>query len=83
MSWTKRSSTPPGHGHRRPGQRGRPRRRREGEADQPGNEADRAEPLTLLEEQYPIGSVHRGQVRNVTDFGIFVGVQEGIDASCT
>src|SRR5207249_10082959 len=36
-------------------------------------------PWTLLEEQYPIGSVSRGQVRNVTDFGIFVGVQEGID----
>src|SRR2546421_220093 len=35
-------------------------------------------PWTLLEEQYPIGSVIRGQVRNVTDFGIFVGVQEGI-----
>ncbi len=38
-----------------------------------------ANPWTLLEEQYPIGSVIRGQVRNVTDFGIFVGVQEGID----
>src|SRR5436853_33910 len=36
-------------------------------------------PWTLLEEQYPIGSVIRGQVRNVTDFGILVGVQEGID----
>ena len=36
-------------------------------------------PWTLLEEQYPIGSVIRGQVRNVTDFGIFVGVQEGSD----
>jgi small subunit ribosomal protein S1 len=36
-------------------------------------------PWTLLEESYPIGSVIRGQVRNVTDFGIFVGVQEGID----
>ncbi|MFL5370916.1 MAG: 30S ribosomal protein S1 [Myxococcales bacterium] len=36
-------------------------------------------PWTLLEEQYPIGSVIRGQVRNVTDFGIFVGVEEGID----
>lgn len=36
-------------------------------------------PWTLLEEKYPIGSVIRGQVRNVTDFGIFVGVEEGID----
>ncbi len=36
-------------------------------------------PWTLLEEKYPIGSVIKGQVRNVTDFGIFVGVEEGID----
>ena len=36
-------------------------------------------PWTLLEEKYPIGSVIKGQVRNVTDFGIFVGVEEGVD----
>ncbi|HSB19436.1 MAG TPA: 30S ribosomal protein S1 [Anaeromyxobacteraceae bacterium] len=36
-------------------------------------------PWTLLEDKYPIGSVIRGEVRNVTDFGIFVGVEEGID----
>ncbi len=36
-------------------------------------------PWTLLEDKYPIGSVIKGQVRNVTDFGIFVGVEEGID----
>jgi small subunit ribosomal protein S1 len=36
-------------------------------------------PWTLLEEKYPIGSVIKGQIRNVTDFGIFVGVEEGID----
>jgi len=38
-----------------------------------------ANPWTLLEDKYPIGSIIKGQVRNVTDFGIFVGVQEGID----
>jgi small subunit ribosomal protein S1 len=38
-----------------------------------------ANPWTLLEDKYPIGSVIKGQVRNVTDFGIFVGVEEGID----
>ena len=38
-----------------------------------------ANPWTLLEDKYPIGSVIRGEVRNVTDFGIFVGVEEGID----
>ena len=38
-----------------------------------------ANPWTLLEDKYPIGSVIKGQVRNVTDFGVFVGVEEGID----
>ncbi|RMG86127.1 MAG: S1 RNA-binding domain-containing protein, partial [Candidatus Dadabacteria bacterium] len=33
----------------------------------------------LLEERYPVGAVVRGQIRNITDFGIFVGVDEGID----
>ncbi len=36
-------------------------------------------PWTLLEDKYPIGSVIKGQIRNVTDFGIFVGVEEGVD----
>jgi small subunit ribosomal protein S1 len=36
-------------------------------------------PWTLLEEKYPVGAVIRGQVRNITDFGIFVGIEDGID----
>ena len=36
-------------------------------------------PWTLLEEKYPVGAVIRGKVRNITDFGIFVGIEEGID----
>ena len=36
-------------------------------------------PWTLLEDKYPIGSVIKGQIKNVTDFGIFVGVEDGID----
>ncbi|MBX7096645.1 MAG: 30S ribosomal protein S1 [Myxococcaceae bacterium] len=36
-------------------------------------------PWTLLEDKYPIGSVIKGQVRNVTDFGVFVGVEDGVD----
>jgi small subunit ribosomal protein S1 len=36
-------------------------------------------PWTLLEDKYPMGSVIRGEVRNVTDFGVFVGVEDGID----
>jgi len=36
-------------------------------------------PWTQLEQRYPVGAVIRGQVRNITDFGIFVGIEEGID----
>ena len=36
-------------------------------------------PWTLLSEKYPVGAVLKGQVRNITEFGIFVGVEEGID----
>jgi small subunit ribosomal protein S1 len=36
-------------------------------------------PWTQLGDKYPVGAVIRGQVRNITDFGIFVGIEEGID----
>ena len=36
-------------------------------------------PWTQLEEKYPVGTVIRGQVRNLTDFGIFIGIEDGID----
>jgi small subunit ribosomal protein S1 len=36
-------------------------------------------PWDLVEQQYPVGSIIRGKVRNITDFGIFVGIDEGID----
>ncbi|MBW2271697.1 MAG: 30S ribosomal protein S1 [Deltaproteobacteria bacterium] len=36
-------------------------------------------PWTLIEEKYPVGSNVTGQVRNITNFGIFVGLEEGID----
>ncbi|TAK07854.1 30S ribosomal protein S1 [bacterium] len=36
-------------------------------------------PWEQVREKYPVGSVVEGPVRNVTDFGIFVGVEEGID----
>lgn len=44
-----------------------------------GMKQTEANPWTLLEDKYPIGSVIKGQVRNVTDFGVFVGVEEGVD----
>jgi small subunit ribosomal protein S1 len=36
-------------------------------------------PWTLLEEKYPVGSRVKGRVKTVTDFGVFVGFEEGID----
>jgi small subunit ribosomal protein S1 len=36
-------------------------------------------PWTQLQEKYPQGSRIKGVVKNVTDFGIFVGIEEGID----
>ncbi len=36
-------------------------------------------PWDIVEQQYPVGSVIRGKVRNITDFGIFIGIDEGID----
>ena len=36
-------------------------------------------PWDILIQRYPIGSRIRGVVKNTTDFGIFVGVPEGVD----
>lgn len=36
-------------------------------------------PWFQAKEKYPEGSVVKGPVRNITDFGVFVGVEEGID----
>jgi small subunit ribosomal protein S1 len=36
-------------------------------------------PWTLIEEQYPVGTRVEGSVRNITNFGVFVGLEEGID----
>ena len=38
-----------------------------------------ANPWEAAKEKYPVGSIVKGPVRNVTDFGIFVGIEEGID----
>jgi small subunit ribosomal protein S1 len=36
-------------------------------------------PWTVIESQYPVGANVEGTVRNITNFGIFVGLDEGID----
>jgi len=36
-------------------------------------------PWDLVEESYPVGAVIEGKIKNITDFGIFIGIEEGID----
>jgi len=36
-------------------------------------------PWDLVEQTYPVGSQIKGVVRNLTDFGAFIGLEEGID----
>ncbi|MCO5141755.1 MAG: 30S ribosomal protein S1 [Oligoflexia bacterium] len=36
-------------------------------------------PWDLLEQKFPIGSTVEGEVKNVTDFGVFIDIGEGID----
>jgi len=36
-------------------------------------------PWDLISENYPVGTTIEGKVKNITDFGIFVGIDEGID----
>jgi small subunit ribosomal protein S1 len=36
-------------------------------------------PWTVIEQTYPIGTRVSGTIRNITNFGIFVGLDEGID----
>lgn len=36
-------------------------------------------PWDVVKEKYQVGDVIRGKIRNITDFGIFVGIEDGID----
>jgi len=36
-------------------------------------------PWQMIEEKYPVGTKVKGTVRNITNFGVFVGLEEGID----
>jgi len=36
-------------------------------------------PWTVIEQQYPVGARVKGVVRNITNFGVFIGLDEGID----
>ncbi len=37
------------------------------------------DPWESIEEKYPVGSKHTAKVRNFTNFGIFVEIEEGVD----
>jgi small subunit ribosomal protein S1 len=36
-------------------------------------------PWTLVEEKYPVGTIIEGRVRNLTNYGAFIELEEGID----
>ncbi len=36
-------------------------------------------PWDLIEERFPVGSRVKGKIKNITDFGVFIGFDEGID----
>jgi small subunit ribosomal protein S1 len=36
-------------------------------------------PWDVISEKYPIGTTIEGKIKNITDFGIFIGIDEGID----
>ncbi|WP_051327915.1 30S ribosomal protein S1 [Desulfatirhabdium butyrativorans] len=36
-------------------------------------------PWDLISEKYPVGTTIEGRIKNITDFGIFIGIDEGID----
>ena len=36
-------------------------------------------PWDVIEEKYPIGTTIEGKIKNITDFGAFIGIDEGID----
>jgi small subunit ribosomal protein S1 len=36
-------------------------------------------PWDTIAERYPVGTKIQGRIKNITDFGIFIGIDEGID----
>ena len=36
-------------------------------------------PWDVIAEKYPVGTTIEGRIKNVTDFGLFIGIDEGID----
>jgi small subunit ribosomal protein S1 len=36
-------------------------------------------PWDIISEKYPVGTTIEGKIKNITDFGLFIGIGEGID----
>lgn len=36
-------------------------------------------PWDVIGERYPVGTTIEGRIKNITDFGVFIGIDEGID----
>jgi small subunit ribosomal protein S1 len=36
-------------------------------------------PWDVIAEKYPVGTIIEGKIKNITDFGLFIGIDEGID----
>lgn len=36
-------------------------------------------PWDIIEEKYPVGTIIEGRIKNITEFGLFIGIDEGID----
>ncbi len=39
----------------------------------------RPNPWDIIEEKYPVGTIIEGRIKNITDFGLFIGIDEEID----
>jgi small subunit ribosomal protein S1 len=44
-----------------------------------GLKQSQTNPWDVIEERYPLGTTIEGRIKNITDFGVFVGIDEGID----
>ena len=44
-----------------------------------GMKQARPNPWDVINEKYPVGTTIEGKIKNITDFGLFIGIDEGID----
>jgi small subunit ribosomal protein S1 len=49
-------------------------------ADFSGNQTDPVEnPWEVISQKYPVGTVIEGKIKNITEFGLFIGIDDDID----